>query len=571
MDKKWNYLCDGLSGEDVRKLAAKHKISQVLAAVLLNRGIGLSESEGFLNGSAGLLHDPFLMKDMAKGTEAIEKALGKGDKITVYGDYDVDGISAASMLLRYLKSRGGSADIYIPDRETEGYGINAAAIRKIAESGTRLIVTVDTGITAVSETLLAKELGMDIIICDHHACGAEVPQASAVINPKRHDCHYPYSGLSGTGVAFKLICALSGESETPLRDYAEYVALATIADVVPLKDENRELARIGLAKMQTEKIPWFDALLEVSSVKKENISAGHIGFIIAPRINAAGRIGDAHTALELLCCDNEDKALELAQSLDVQNTRRKEIGQNIFTEAAEMIETDKKDKKRVIVLAHRGWHPGIIGITASRIADIYHRNVILLSLSEDGAAKGSGRAIRGLNLYDALCSCSDILTKFGGHDLAAGLTLPAANIAAFEKRINAFADENMDEEALIPTVDIDCRLSCEGDMLRLCRELTRLEPIGTGNVKPVFAVLSAKVSAIKKSRDGKHLIIKIAKNGNEFSAIGFTMGDYADTLQKGDAVSFAAYLEENEYMGNVSPQFQLIDIIGENDDYHRNA
>ena len=571
MDKKWNYLCDGLSGEDVRKLAAKHKISQVLAAVLLNRGIDLRESGSFLNGSAELLHDPFLMKDMEKGVESLEKALENGDKITVYGDYDVDGISASSMLFRYLKSRGGNADIYIPDRETEGYGVNAEAVRKIAGSGTRLIVTVDTGITAIPETVLAKELGLDIIICDHHACGAEVPQANAVINPKQCDCRYPYSELSGTGVAFKLICALSGGAEKPLRDYAEYVALATIADVVPLKNENRELARIGLQKMQTAKIPWLDALFNVSAIKKESVSAGHIGFMIAPRINAAGRIGDVRTALNLLCCDDEAEAYEMARVLDTQNSHRKEIGQNIFNEAVEMIEEGEKSEKRIIVLAHEDWHPGIIGITASRIADLYHRSVILLSVSEDGTAKGSGRAIRGINLYDALCSCRDILTKFGGHDLAAGLTLPKDNIDEFEKRINAFADGNMDDEDLIPTVNIDCRLSCEGNMLRLCRELTKLEPIGTGNAKPVFAVLSAKVSAIKKSRDGKHLILKIIKNGKEFSAIGFAMGDFADTAKKGDTVSFAAYLEENEFMGNVSPQFQLVDIIGENDDYHRKA
>lgn len=559
MDKNWNFLCDKLLKKDIAETSARLGVSQVFSVILLNREVKLSDISELVYCDFSKLYDPFLLKDMEIAVSEINKSISEGDKITVYGDYDVDGIASVVMLVRYLRSRGAQCDAYIPDRESEGYGLNCEAIKKISENGTNLIITVDNGITATAEAEYVKTLGLKMIITDHHACGENLPDAIAVVNPKRNECQYPFRELSGAGVCFKLLCALDGNTEKIASLYSEYVSIATIADVVSLKDENRILAKIGIKKIRNEKIPWVDALLDTSSIEKEKTCSYHIGFMIAPRINAAGRIGTADIALKLMFSDDFDTAYEYAEFLNSENCRRKEIGDKIFKEAIEIIENgDYKDKK-VIVLAKEHWHQGVIGITASRIADIYHKNVFLLSVCGD-IAKGSARSVPGFNLYDALTECSCCLSKFGGHDMAAGLTIFTDKIEEFEEKVNLYADNVLNDENMVPSINIDCRLSCEGSLVKLCHEINKLEPFGTGNTKPVFAIMNAKIRAIRLTRDGKHLLVKFVKNNVELSAIGFGMAEEAKKISVSDVVNIAGKLELNEYLGNITPQVHIVDI-----------
>ena len=559
MLKKWNFLCDNLKSEDIASLANAEGISQIASVVMLNRGIIGAAGHDYLKVNTDMLHDPFLMRDMQKAVDTVNGALERGEKITVYGDYDIDGVSSVTMLVRYLKSRGGKAAGYIPDREAEGYGLNREALRQLKAEGTGLIITVDNGISAIEEAEYAASIGLCMVITDHHTCGEELPVAAAVVNPKRHDCEYPFKDLAGAGVCFKLLCALSGDSDAMLKAYGEYAALATIADVVPLTGENRLLAKIGIEKMRTSEIGWLDVLCDVSKIEKAKLDSYSVGFMLAPRINAAGRIGSAYDALSLFMCDTYDDALPFAEKLNNENTRRKEIGNNIYDEALEMTQKPGYENKKVWVLAKENWHPGIIGISASRLADTYNKNVFLLSLSE-GEAKGSGRGVRGFNLFAALQSCSDLLLKFGGHELAAGVSLSAGNIEEFDKRINEYADGVMSDEDMVSYIDIDCRLSCRGSLLKLFDELQTFEPFGTGNPKPVFAVIDAKVINVKTSRDNKHLFLTIEKNGSRFSAVGFSMGDMSESVSRAGKISIAAHLDKNEYLGKTSPQFKILDI-----------
>ena len=559
MIKKWNFLCDNLKSDDIASLAKNAGVSQIAAVVLLNRGVTADSGKSYLSADKDSLFSPFLMKDMQKAVDKIEEVLKNGGKITVYGDYDIDGISSVTMLLRYLKSRGGNAEAYIPDRETEGYGLNFGAIKKIKEGGTSLIITVDNGISALAEAEYAAEIGLQMVITDHHNCGDKLPVAAAVVNPKRRDCKYPFKELAGAGVCFKLICALAGGQSAVSEKFAEYTALATVADVVPLTGENRTLAKIGIEKMRTSETAWLRALCSVSQTEREKLDSYSIGFMLAPRINAAGRIGSAYDALSLFMCDTYDEALPYAEKLNSENIRRKDMGNNIYEEALSIIKNPGYENKKVWVLAKENWHPGIIGISASRLADTYNKNVFLLSL-EGVEAKGSGRGIRGFNLFKALQNCADLLSKFGGHELAAGVSIPAQNIEEFDKRINEYADKVMSDEDMVSYIDIDCRLSCRGDLLKLFDELLKLEPFGTGNPKPVFAVVDANVINCRASRDGKHLLLTIEKNGNRLSCIGFSMGDMAEAVSEAKRISIAAFLDKNEYMGRTSPQFKLLDI-----------
>lgn len=557
MEKKWNFLSDELSRERVSALARKEKISPVCAALLLNRGVDEENIKSFFEADRKTLFDPFCMKDMEKAVKRIEKAICEKEKITVYGDYDVDGITSVAMLTKYLKKRGAVCTYYIPERESEGYGLNCDAIQKIKNGGTSLIVTVDNGIAAIKEAEFAKSLGIELVICDHHACPDILPDA-AVVNPKRRDCPYPFKELAGAGVCFKLVCALEGDSDKIIDEYAEFVALATVADVVSLKGENRTLVLLGMEKMKKENIPWLDALCTVSGIEKGNINSYHIGFMLSPRLNAAGRMGTAYEALRLLLTNNMESAMEIAESLNVNNNLRKDIGNAIYDDAVEMIENGNFENKKVIVLAKEGWHGGIIGIIASKIADAYGKNVFLFTKNGEDA-KGSGRGVEGISLYQALCYCEDTLLKFGGHAMAAGVSLSSDKIEEFDRKINEYADNVIDGDIVL-TLPIDCRLSCEGSLLSLIDEISRLEPFGCDNERPVFAISDAIVRSVRKTRDERHMMLKFQKNGKEFSAIAFGFGEMADKIRLGDKISVAAHLEKNEYMGSVSPQFHIIDI-----------
>lgn len=559
MEKRWRFKNNDIDAGRVCALQSCANLSYETAAILASRGITPENYGDFIHESIHNLLDPFLLCDMQKATDRIKKAIQNNEHITVYGDYDVDGISATVLLLKYFKSRNIDCDYYIPDREAEGYGINKDALVAIKERGTSLLITVDTGITACEEVEFAKQYGIDIIVTDHHEPKDEIPKAVAVVDPKRKECEYPFKELSGTGVAFKLICALEGEARQLVIDYGDIVAVATVADVVSLTGENRILTALGIRKLRRMPAVAYEAIMKGIGIKKEEISSYHIGFAIAPRINAAGRMGTAEKAVELLLTEDMDDAKRRAQELDDINTQRKETGQNILSEAIEEIESGRLYENKVIVLAHKNWHHGIIGITASRLAEMYERSIILISLDhEDG--KGSGRAAAGLNLFDALTSVSHLLLKFGGHAAAAGLTISKENIDLLRTELNSFAEEHVCEENMIPIVDIDIELSCRKPLLQLAEEMLVLEPFGSGNEKPVFALMNAEVASVRTDRSERHLMMKVKKDNTYVDCVGFGMGGLRAGINVGDRIDIAATLNKNVYGNSVTAQLHIADI-----------
>ncbi len=559
MNKRWNLLYTAVDEHEVEAIRAASGVSPILALLLAERGIAPDAVRTYFTGGLAALYDPFLLRDMDKAVLRIETAIKKNELITVYGDYDVDGISSVALLLSCLQSLGARCDFYIPDRETEGYGLNSAAIRRIAERGTNLIVTVDTGITAAEEVSVAANLGIDTIVTDHHTVPDTLPAAHAVINPKRLDCSYPYKSLAGCGVAFKLACALLKDTREAVSRYADIVALATIADVVPLTGENRALAALGIRKMRKMPSVGIAALCEVSAIAPESLSSYQISFGVAPRINAAGRMGDSSPAVELLLTEDGAKAAEIAAELDAQNAKRKAIGDEIYKEAQSYIENGDYKEKKVIVLHAAGWHHGIIGIIASKITEQYYKSTILIS-EDGGTSKGSGRSVAGLNLYEALQACADTLSRFGGHASAAGLTLPTANIDAFDAAINRYADTILSDEEMQPVLDIDAPLSLSEPLLELAKNLSLLEPFGAGNARPIFLTECVQISSIRTSRDQKHLFLRLWKDGAAVDAIFFGKGALACTLCRGDRVDVVGELQINTYGGNMTPQMILHDI-----------
>jgi len=559
MEKRWRFKNNNIDAEQVHSLKAYANISYETAAILVSRGITVNNYGDFTHESIKNLLDPFLLCDMQKATERINQAIEKGEHITVYGDYDVDGISATVLLMRYFGSKNIDCDYYIPDRESEGYGINRDALDIIKDRGSSLVITVDTGITACEEVRYAKEHGIDIIVTDHHEPKDEIPDAVAVVDPKRKESEYPFKELSGTGVAFKLICALEGEAKQLVIDYSDIVAVATVADVVSLTGENRILTALGIRKLRKMPAVAYEAIMESIGVKKHEISSYHIGFAIAPRINAAGRMGTAEKAVELLLTDNIDDARRKAEELNDINTQRKETGQHILSEAIDEIESNRLYDDKVIVLAHHNWHHGIIGITASRLAEMYERTVILISLDpEDG--KGSGRAAAGLNLFDALTSVSHLLLKFGGHASAAGLTVAKENIDELRAQLNKYAEEHLCEEDMIPIVDIDIELSCKKPLMQLAEEMLVLEPFGSGNEKPVFALMNVEVTGIRTDRSERHLMMKVKKENTYIDCVGFGMGELREHIKVGDHIDIAATLNKNVYGNSITAQFHIADI-----------
>ncbi len=559
MNKRWNLLYKQVDTSTVSAIEKVASVSPLLALLLAVRGVQPKQVADYLAGGLSTLHDPFLMQDMDKAVERIRRALAMGEQITIYGDYDVDGISSVAMLLDYFRAKGANCSFYIPDREQEGYGVNEAAVRKIAESGTRLLITVDTGITACAETMLATSLGMDVIITDHHSVGTELPKALAVINPKRTDCPYPFKGLAGGGVAFKLLCALCGDTKKAVTEYCDIAALATIADVVPLTGENRTITALGLRKIRKMPRVGLAALLEEAGVSAEDLTSYHIGFSIAPRLNAAGRMGSCIPAVQLLVTQSKAEAAEIAACLDRQNTARKTAGDTILSEALSLIASGDYADKKVLVLSCEGWHHGIIGIIASKLTEQFWKPTILIS--RDGAeGKGSGRSIPGLNLFEALKSAAPYLSRYGGHALAAGLTLPAENIDALSDALCAYADTVLTEEDMIPTIDVDAPLDISLPLLTVARQLAVLEPFGQGNVKPVFLLSNVTISSVRTSKDNKHLFLRLFKNGSSVDCVAFGKGRLTETLKRGNAADVVGTLHINTYGGVPTPQIILQDI-----------
>jgi single-stranded-DNA-specific exonuclease len=561
-DKYW--ICNEISAGEVQEVSQKLGISKLLAKVFLSRGIDdPSYIKEFINPSPDKFHDPFLLKDMDKAVDRIWQAIEDKEKIIIYGDYDVDGTTSISILKDYLSSVGICADYYIPDRMDEGYGLSIEAMDKIVETGVTLMITVDCGITAIEEVAYAKAKGIDTIITDHHECKPEIPDAIAVIDPWRPDCYYPFKELAGVGVVLKLINAMNikyGLGRNFI-DYLELAALGTIADVSRLTGENRIIAKFGMERMKSTSNIGLRMLIEKSGLKEKVINTYTIGFVIAPRINAAGRIGDAGRIVDLFTRDSEDEAERIALELNEENSKRQETEQEILQEAYDIIESDLEYlKRKVLVVAGEGWHKGVVGIVSSRITEKYHRPSILISI-EEGEGKGSGRSVEGFNLFKALSHCEHLLDKFGGHELAAGLTLPEDNIPLFKEAINKYADTVLRDEDLIPRIKVDAYINDDDITLENIRELQKLAPFGTGNPSPVFACRGLKISDIKTVGSGKHLKL-VMKTGDIYvDAIGFNMGDMVDAFNSGDTVDAAFSLEINSWNNIERSQLVLKDIM----------
>lgn len=528
MKKNWIIQKENIKLRD--KLSKSLNISPITAQILLNRGIeNEAEANLFLNCTLFDLPSPYLMKGMDIAIERIIKGLEQNEKIAIYGDYDVDGVTSTAVLYNFLKGINANVTYYNPDRLKEGYGINMGAVKKLSEEGVGLIISGDCGITAVKEVEEAKELGVDFIVTDHHKPPEELPQAVSVLNPKLKDCKYPAKEIVGVGVIFNLVIALRRalrdngfftNGEPNLGDYLDLVALGTVADCAPLLDVNRILVKEGIKRMQTPKRLGVQALKEASSVKGE-VTSYDLGFKFGPRINASGRMSTADNAVKLFISDNLEDAREIAKGLNKENTNRQGTEAGIIKEAVSQIESNPEIiGKNSIVLASRTWHPGIIGIVASRIVERYEKPTMLIAIDDDGVGKGSGRSIDGINIYSALLECSDLFLQFGGHELAAGLSIKEENIEKFRTMFDKALESN--KGPFEQKLNIDCSVNLDAINEDLISELDTLAPFGIGNPEPVL--LSKKVEVIsQRIFKDKHLGFKVKEGGKLYDAIWFNL------------------------------------------------
>jgi len=560
-DKKW--ICNEVNQDDVLKLSKEANISTLLAKIFLSRGVDdINYIKSFLKPSKDNLHDSFMMKDMDKAVDRIVEALQKGEKVLIYGDYDVDGVTSTSVLYNFLRGIGVSVDFFIPDRINDGYGITLDTAKTIVEAGCQLVITVDCGVSAIKEVEYVKNRGIDIIITDHHECREELPDAFAVINPKRPDCPYPFKELAGVGIAYKLVTALCKRLELGEihYKYLDIVSIGTVADVVPLIGENRIIVKNGLKKMKnTENIGLME-LLKYCNKKNEDITTWMVAFIIAPRINAAGRIGDAKRAVTLFTTKNRDEASNIAGLLDSENKVRQDIESAIIDEVLYKIESDIKYKdKKVMVISGEGWHHGVIGIAASKVTERYYKPCIILSC-ENGICKGSGRSIEGFNMFMALCACESLLDNYGGHEMAAGLTLKEEKIEEFDILINNFADNNMKDEDLIPKVEIDVKIEKSEINLKSISEIEMMSPFGVGNPSPIFLYENIRIVDLRAVGNDKHLKAVFEDKGMIVDAIGFNMGDLTQNFMNDDMVDVVCTLDKNTWNSVDKVQLVLKDI-----------
>lgn len=560
-NKKWNLKYKGVIEE--YDLSKKMKISPEIGQILKNRGINnKDDAEIFINPSLEYLRDPFLMKDVKKAVERIEHAIEKNQNIWVYGDYDVDGVSSTSILCIYFDSIGYPVKYYIPNRLEEGYGINEDAIRLLKDQGCDLIISVDCGITSVKEVDTANELGIDVIITDHHEVQEQIPNAYAVINPKQEDCNYPFDMLCGCGVAFKLIQALTPEEEfeNSMYDYLEVVTLATICDIVPLVDENRIIVKNGLKLMKEGRNLGLKELINVCGIDNDKIGSSHVGFSIGPRINASGRLGYSYLGVELFTTKSKQEAIEIANLLEEKNNERQMIEAKMYHEAEEIINNnDRYINDKVLVIANKGWQHGVIGIVASKLTEKYYKPTILLTI-EDGEATGSARSIKGFSIFDTLVKCSDLLGRFGGHEQAAGLSMNEENIEELRNRVNEIADYNLTDEDMIENISVEFELNEKSIDFNLIEELHSLEPFGMSNPSPRFIIRDMEIRGIfRLGKEKNHLKLNLEKD-KIYECIGFNMAYLSENYDVGDKVDVLFQLDENNYMGNRKIQFLLKDI-----------
>lgn len=538
------------------------EFSSIIAGILRNRGIDdLNNIKKFLNPRLGDLYDPYLLPDMDTSVNIIKNSIESSHRIVIYGDYDADGVTSTALLYSALKDINADIHYYIPRRDDEGYGLNFDAIDEIVSKGTGLIITVDCGTSSISEVEYCRKLGSQIIVTDHHECGDILPDAP-VINPKRHDSSYPFKELSGAGVAFKLVQALckSFSSIDPFK-YLDLAAVGTIADVVPLLDENRIIAKYGLSAMKDTSNLGLKALLEVSGIDNGKISSGTVSFSVSPRINAIGRIDDANYGVKLFTSKDRAEAIHIASRLDEANRIRQGIEEKIFKDAEEKAELVFKPRNDLVfVMESDEWNKGVVGIAASKIVEKYYRPAVLLC-REGNLCRGSARSIPGINIYEALKSCQDLMIKFGGHALAAGLTISSDNVDKLYTRINEYVKSKIPGLSLIPSVFADFELVPDDISVKLADELEKLEPFGAGNPSPVFVCRNFKIQDIRPvGAEDKHLKMRLLYPGYSFDAIAFNMGYNKDDYSKGSIIDVAFQLDNNTWNGQKNVQLVIKDI-----------
>ena len=559
MNKKWQIY--QTNEQKVEEIAKKYEINKLLATILVNRDITEKQTiEKFLNPKRNDFYDPYLMPDMEIAVERIIKAIEKNEKILIYGDYDVDGITSVTVLKSFLEERGITISEYIPNRLKEGYGLNKKAIEEIAKQGIQLMITVDCGISAVEEVEYANKLGIETIITDHHEPGNELPKALAVVDAKRKDNTYPFRNLAGVGVVFKLIQAIGTRLKLDEKKYLKYldiVCIGTISDIVPLVDENRVIVKLGLKLVKQTKNLGLREIIKSSGYNQ--IDSNTISFGVAPRINACGRMGHQEEALKLFLETEEKEVNQLTQKLNEYNKIRQETEKNIYNEAVEEIEKEKLYNKNTIVIMKKNWHHGVIGIVASKITELYFKPSILLCEEEENA-KGSGRSIPGFDLYEALTNCKEHIDRFGGHSMAIGINIKKDDFEKFRNKIENIAEEKNIRE-IVPILKVDAQIYLDDINKELVGSLKELEPYGEANKMPIFVFRNLKIDSRRALSEGKHLKLTLKDNKNIVNAIGFNLGELANEYRIGDKVDVAGNLEINTFNGVENIQINIKDIM----------
>ena len=557
MNKKWEYY--EVEEEKINELADKYKLNKLLARILINKGINKKEDiEKFLRPTRKDFHNPFLMPDMEIAVDRILKSIARKEKIMIYGDYDADGITSITVLKTFLEERGIEVGSYIPNRLDEGYGLNKEAIKKIYDDGYRLMITVDCGISGIEEIEYANSLGMETIVTDHHETAETLPNAIAIVDAKRKDNKYPFNQLAGVGVVFKLIQAISLKLELEEKEYLKYldiVCIGTISDIVPLIDENRVIAKLGLKLVAQTRNIGLKVLLNLIGFK--NIDSNAISFGIAPRINACGRMGDEQVALNLFLSKDLKQAKELAIKLNEYNIERQTIEKNIFDDVINEIEQNEKGKTCIIV-GKEGWHHGIIGIVASKVTETYFKPSILICFDKE-EGKGSGRSIPGFDLHKALMKCGTYLEKFGGHAMAVGVTVQKSNFSRFKQELEKYAKDN-EVNKIVPIIKADSLIELKDIDIESVKSLSELEPYGEANKMPLFILKNLKINSIRTLSDGKHLKITLKDDNTLINTIGFNMGKLANEFLLDDKVDIIGNLDVNQYNGIENIQIILKDI-----------
>ncbi len=563
MNKRW-LVKEIPPRDEVERLSKSINTNPWLTGVLLQRGISdFDSAKKFFRPSLEDLHDPFLMMDMRKAVARLKYALDNQEKILLYGDYDVDGTTAVSLVYRYLRKFYPDCDVYIPDRYAEGYGVSLAGVEYAAANDYSLIIALDCGIKSSELVRLASQKGIDFIICDHHLPGDEIPEAVAVLDPKRNDCPYPFKELSGCGLGFKLMQAYARlhRDEKEILEYLDLVAVSIASDVVPILDENRVLAHYGLKKLNDNPMPGLKALKDIAGIKNDLDISGVV-FTLGPRINAAGRVAHARAAVDLLIVQSEEEANSLAEKLNLKNELRKEFDTSITEEALAMIESNNQVKpSKSTVLFKNTWHKGVIGIVAARCIEKFYRPTVILTESNNKIT-GSARSVNGFDLYSAILSCSDLLEKFGGHKYAAGLTLDSSNLEAFQRRFEEVVSSTITADMLTPVIEVDYTIPLDVVNSKFVNVLKQMGPFGPENPRPVFEARNLFVFNSLSSFKDRHIKFLVGQEGGNqvFQAVGFEMAEYYEPISKGDNFRMVFTIEENVYNGTTSIQLRIKDI-----------